>query len=194
VLAVVAAAFLLGSIPFAYVAVRIAFRDDVRAYASGNPGATNAARHWSPRWRPVAFLGIFVLDGGKGYAAAALLPAWLGVASAWAPVAAGLAAVLGHVFTPFLLLRGGKGVATTIGVLFALEPVAATIALAAFAAVLLLTRVVAAGSLALAVTLPAAVLVHGVAPPPVAALAGALAVLIVVRHRANIGRMLGRAS
>ncbi|MHC4549735.1 MAG: glycerol-3-phosphate acyltransferase [Planctomycetota bacterium] len=179
------AAFLLGSIPFGYLVVRWVHGVDLRAHGSGNPGATNAARLWSRRWRPLAFLGIFLLDAGKGYVAAGVLPA------AW-PALAGLAAVLGHDFSPWLGLRGGKGVATTLGVFCALEPLATAVALAVFAVIWGRTRIVAAGSLGLAVALPVTVFAHGSAPRPVGLVAVALGALIVWRHRGNIGRLWHR--
>jgi len=191
-LALLACAFLIGAIPFAYLAVRLVHGTDVRRHGSGNPGATNAARLWPKRWQVPAFLAIFLCDAGKGYVAAGLLPGWLGVGTEALAVAAGLAAVLGHSFSPFLGFRGGKGVATTLGVLAALEPLATAAALAAFFAVYLPTRIVAAGSLALAIVLPVAAFVHDRAPLEVKGLTLVLAVLIITRHRSNIARMLGR--
>jgi len=190
VIGLLAAAFLLGSVPFAWLAVRIRFGEDLRAVGSGNPGATNAARRFGPSWSALAFLAIFLLEAGKGAAAAGLLPRLFAGLPAYAPAPAGLAAVLGHAFTPFLRFKGGKGVATTLGVLGVLEPVATGIALLVFAVVFGATRVVGAGSVAVAVALPAAVYLHGAAPPPVGLLAIALGALILVRHRANMARML----
>jgi glycerol-3-phosphate acyltransferase PlsY len=97
---------------------------------------------------------------------------------------------LGHSFTPYLRFRGGKGVATTAGVLLALEPVATAIALAAFFLVFGITRIVAAGSLAFAAVLPLAVFVRGDAPLAVGLLTIVLALLIIGRHQSNIRRML----
>ena len=89
----IVAAFILGAIPFAYLLVRLVTGQDVRAHGSGNPGATNASRLFPARWRLAGFLLIFLLDAGKGYAAAALLPRWFGGALPdWIPAACGLAA------------------------------------------------------------------------------------------------------
>lgn len=190
--ALLAAAYLIGAIPFAYLSVRAVFHVDVRRHGSGNPGATNAARMWKGRTRQfLAFLVIFVLDAGKGFVACALLPRLFTGLAPWAPAAAAVAAVVGHSFTPFLGLRGGKGVATTVGAFLALEFWATLAAVAVFAVVFLATRIVAAGSLALAVALPIAVVVRGQAHASVTTLAVALGLLVIVRHRSNIQRMLG---
>jgi len=184
------AAYLAGSIPFAYLVVRLVRGVDVREHGSGNVGATNAARCFPKRAQLPAFLLIFALDGGKGFLATAL-PHLLGdAAHDAAPILCGLAAVLGHSFTPFLRFRGGKGVATSVGVLIGLEPLATAAALAVFLALYAATRIVSVGSLGMAVALPVAVAVHGTAPPAVLWLAIGLAVLIVVRHRTNILRLL----
>ena len=188
--AVVLSAYLVGGIPFSWLAVRLVFGEDVRRYGSGNPGATNASRMWPPRWRMPAFVVLFLLDAGKGFAAVGLIPGLFSGAPRGVPVLAALAAVLGHVFTPYLGFRGGKGVATTLGALAALEPLATGIALAVFFGVFRVTRIVAAGSIAMAAALPLAVALHGTAPREVLVLTTVLGVLIVVRHRSNIARML----
>ena len=148
------------------------------------------ARHFKGKARFGAFVGIFVLDAGKGYIAAGVLPQVFDLTRDPWPAAAGLAAVLGHVFTPYLKTMGGKGVATTIGVFLALEPVATGIALAAFALVFALTKTVALGSIALGVTLPIATFIHGTAGNSVLTLTVLLAVLVVLRHTSNIRRLL----
>ncbi len=183
------AAFLTGSIPFAKLAVRLVYQTDVREHGSANSGATNASRMFPRRWQLTAFLSIFVLDAGKGYAAAGLLPRLFSVPE-YAPALAAAFAVIGHSFSPFLRFRGGKGVATTLGALLALEPLATGAGVLAFLLIYLSTRIVAAGSLAAAVVLPIAVFVHGTAPLAVRVLAILLGVLIIVRHRSNITRML----
>ena len=183
-------AFVLGAVPFAFLAVKVAFGQDVRRHGSGNPGATNAARMWPKRWQLPIFVMIFLLDAGKGYLASGMLPRLFESLDADAPALAGAAAVVGHIFTPFLKLKGGKGVATTIGVLLALEPIATLIAVALFFAVFLTTRIVALGSLIVAVALPAAVYFRGVAPQSTLTLTIVLGLLIIVRHKGNIERML----
>lgn len=189
--ALVAVAYLVGGIPFAWIVVRFTRGIDIRETGSGNIGATNAARVFPPRWRVPAFVFMFLLDACKGYVATAWLPAWFR-AGGIAPTLGGAAAVVGHTFSPFLGFRGGKGVATTVGVLFGLEPLATAIALGCFFAVYGLTRVVGAGSIAFAFALPAAVFLLGRAPLEVRLLSVALGLLILLRHRSNIQRLLGR--
>jgi len=192
-LSLCALAYLLGGIPFAYLAVRLLLREDVRRHGSGNVGATNAARLFPARFRFAAFLCLFALDAAKGAAAVLLLPRLPGTPATAAALAA-LFVVLGHTFSPYLRFRGGKGVATTLGAVASLEPVATAIALLVFAAVFALTRVVGAGSLALAATLPVAVYVRGAAPPGVGPLTILLSALIIVRHRTNLAALLRRES
>lgn len=182
--------FLIGGIPWAWLIVLVLLKQDVRKHGSGNVGATNAARCFPKKYRLVAFVGIFLLDAAKGYVAAAVLPQVLGYTYEPWPAAAGLAAVLGHVFTPFLKTLGGKGVATTVGVFFALEPFAIGIGLAAFLTVYATTRVVALGSIALAVALPIATWLHGQAGGSVLGLTIALAVVVVLRHSSNLRRIV----
>jgi glycerol-3-phosphate acyltransferase PlsY len=140
-------AFFLGSIPFGLLLVRVLTGKDLRKIGSGNIGATNAARAFSKKVRVPIFLLIYLLDASKG-----LLPT-LVFLSPEAPlggkVLVGLAAILGHCFSPFLGFRGGKGVATTSGVLLGLDWLAFLIGLAAFFIIFGITRVVALGSLAL---------------------------------------------
>jgi glycerol-3-phosphate acyltransferase PlsY len=185
----VVCSYLIGAVPFAWVIVKVALRKDVRDHGSGNVGATNAARLFPDRMRFVMFLVIFALDAGKGFVAAGLVPGWIGMDYEPWPAAAALCAVLGHCFTPFLRTLGGKGVATTIGALLALDPVATAIALGAFLLVYVVTRIVSTGSLALAIALPIAAWVRN-APPSVVALTSLLGAVIVLRHASNIRRLL----
>jgi glycerol-3-phosphate acyltransferase PlsY len=188
-------AFLLGAVPFALLVVRVCKGVDVRTVGSGNVGATNASRAFASKGgRLAAFLGIYLLDASKGFA-----PAWWGAAAAGAAdgealgvaVAAGLCAVLGHVFTPFLGFRGGKGVATATGALFALDWRVTAIGLGVFFAVRLLTGHVFFGSIALGCALPVAAI--ALAPDaafgerlPFTALCLLLAAFLVWTHRSNL--------
>jgi len=179
----VVAGYLLGGIPFSYLAGRAARGVDLRTLGSGNLGATNALRELGWRWG----VGVLVLDIVKGWAAVALA-AWLAPGS-WGPLAAGLAAVLGHSFTPYLGLRGGKGVATSAGVFLGLAPAATLLALAGFVVVLLAGRIVSLASLAAALILPLAVLWRQPEERGLLAFATGAAVLIWIRHRGNIARL-----
>lgn len=186
-------AFALGSVPFALLVVRACKGIDVRSVGSGNVGATNASRAFATKGgRLGAFLAIYALDAAKGFA-----PAWLApgfgteVAPLVAGTAAGAAAVLGHVFTPFLGFRGGKGVATATGALLALDWQVTAIAIAVFFVVRLATGHVFFGSLALALALPVtAVLLHldvafGVRLP-FTLLCLVLAAFLFWTHRSNL--------
>jgi glycerol-3-phosphate acyltransferase PlsY len=185
-------AYLLGGVPFAYLFVRATKGVDVRKTGSGNMGATNASRLFPARWRLSVFLFLFGLDAGKGFCAARLLPLPFALPE-YAPALAAAAAVVGHIFTPYLGFRGGKGVATTIGALLGLAPLATIASLGVFTAVYLPTRVVGLGSVGFALALPLFVrLLDG--PPGVFPLACGLAVLIVVRHRSNLARVLSGAA
>jgi glycerol-3-phosphate acyltransferase PlsY len=185
--------FLLGAVPFALLVVFLCKRVDVRTIGSGNVGATNASRAFTTRaGRLAAFLLIYVLDAGKGFLPAALCPRLL-AAPLLAAVVCGGAAVLGHVFSPFLRFRGGKGVATATGVLLALDWQAVGLAVLVFFAVRLLTGHVFFGSLALGLALAiAAILLHpGTAfgeRLPLTVFCLVLAVLLFWTHRGNLKR------
>lgn len=185
-----AVAFVLGAIPFAWLLVRLGKGVDVRTIGSGNPGATNASRAFERRGaRLGAFVAIYALDAGKGFAAVALMRA--AADSAWAAVGAAALAVLGHVFSPFLGWRGGKGVATATGALFALDWQVTAIAIATFFVVRFATGHVFAGSLALGLALPAsAIALHpGRAfgeRLPLTLLCSAIAAFLFWTHRSNL--------
>lgn len=190
----VVAAYLLGSLPWSYLIVRLHRGIDVRTIGSKSAGATNVLRA-SGKW---AALLALLLDAAKG-AAAVLLARALDVGSWWLAAAA-VAAVAGHVFPLFLGFRGGKGVATAAGVLALLVPGAALGALAVFAVMVAWKRYVSLGSVSAAVALPLLVGVYwsggayrmepGV-DPGAALLAGtaAIAALVIVKHRANLLRL-----
>lgn len=181
------AAYLLGSIPSAYVAGRVLRGVDLRTVGSGNLGATNVYREVGAG----AAVAVLAADAAKGWMATALVPVWFGVSgTAWWPIAFGATSVLGHARPVFLLGRGGgKGVATTGGMFLALAPLALGAATAAFVAAVAATRYVSAGSLAAAVVLPAsvAVLMGGTAPAFFASLA--LAGFVLWTHRSNWQRI-----
>ena len=186
-------AYLLGSIPFGYLAARLK-GIDLRTVGSGNIGATNALRVLG---KP-AGMAVFALDALKGWTAVALLPSAV-AAGLGAPepgtglrIVAGICAVLGHNYTCWLRFRGGKGVATSAGVLYGLMPVTGLIATAAFFAALAASRYVSVGSLAAAVSLP--VSAWFLEPDRrLFALALALGLLAIFRHRGNLRRLAAGA-
>lgn len=178
--------YLSGSIPFGLLLVRATRGMDVRERGSGNIGATNVAR--------VAGKGlgalVLVLDAGKGALPVLLARAVDGTEAV--PALVGLAAFLGHVAPPWLGFRGGKGVATALGVLAVLAPRAALAGALTWAAVLAVLRISSVGSLlAGVVAVAVAWLVPGT-PAVAAALTSVLFGAMLWTHRGNIGRLLRR--
>jgi glycerol-3-phosphate acyltransferase PlsY len=184
VVASILLAYLLGSVPFAAVAARIK-GVDLRRQGSGNLGATNAIRVLGPA------IGIPVLlaDILKGLLGATLIPSSLAVTDPGWVLASGVAAILGHVWPIFLAFRGGKGVATAAGVFLGLAPAATGVALALFVGVLLAGRYVSLASMVAAVGLPVALALTD-APRLVLVAGIAVALLVLVKHRSNLGRIL----
>lgn len=183
-------AFLFGSVPFAVLVSRIFFKQDIRDFGSGNPGATNVLRTFGP----VAGGATFFLDILKGaaavYLATLLTPtAWSADARDWLMIAAAMAAIAGHSFSPFIGFKGGKGVATAAGAVGVLLPVAFWVLLAMFIVILLITKMVSLGSITLALELPVlCVLLYGDRTPIV--LFGLLGgSLVLWRHHANLKRI-----
>lgn len=187
------AAFLCGSIPFGLLLVKLAGKGDVREHGSGNIGATNVSRVGGKALGVVTLL----LDIAKGF-----LPVFLakraGVGAELLALMA-LAAVLGHVFTPWLKFQGGKGVATALGVLVATDPQMVLAPMAMFLFALWLTRHVSLGSILAAAMVPAQLLLAGWVfmvygfsfqkqVMPVLPWF-ALAVLVIWKHRENIQRL-----
>lgn len=147
-LVLIGSSYFVGAIPFGYLIVKILYKKDIRDFGSGNPGATNVGRSFSR----VAGAWTLVLDGIKGFApvwtALQFFPNRQGVA-----IACGLMTVLGHNWSLFLKWKGGKGVATSMGVFFALTPIPMAIAVGVFIVVLLITKHVSVGSMAAALVL-----------------------------------------
>jgi len=183
-LGAVLVSYLLGSIPFAQIAARLK-GIDLRLHGSGNVGATNAIRVLGRKHG----IPVLLADIVKGWAAAALVPRAFGLVSVEMGILCGVAAVLGHIWPVTLRFRGGKGVATSAGALFALAPLATFVGLAAFLAVLFAFRYVSLASLSAAVALVSMLWIR---PAPSALrLAGtALAIVVVLRHRSNVSRLL----
>ncbi|MGH7538889.1 MAG: glycerol-3-phosphate 1-O-acyltransferase PlsY [Gemmatimonadales bacterium] len=179
------AAYVLGATPTAFLAGRLARGIDLREHGSKNLGATNVYRVLGWRWAiPVA-----LIDIAKGAVPVALFASW-GGGGPWFAVALGIAAVLGHVFSPFVGFRGGKGVATAAGMFVALAPLAVAIALPVWGLCLWLTGYVSLSSILAATTFPLLVRLTRPDPTPTLWASVALALLIVFSHRANIRRLL----
>jgi glycerol-3-phosphate acyltransferase PlsY len=188
-LGVAAAAYLLGSIPWGLLMAEIFGRVDVRTSGSGNIGATNVARVAGP----VAGVLTLLLDTAKG-AAAVLLAAHFSSESALWMMVAGLGVLVGHCFPIWLKFKGGKGVATALGVFLALCPMAALAALALFAAVTAYWRYVSLGSIAAAAAMPLLIYFFWAPPhaPPTIIIFGTMtaSLLIIYKHDANIQRLI----
>jgi len=181
---VVVAAYLLGSIPFALILVRVTTGLDVRRKGSGNVGATNAAR--MAGWG-VGVL-VAVLDVGKG-AAPVLVMTAINPSGRWVGATA-VAAVVGHCFPVWLGFRGGKGVATGVGAFLAIAPAAVAGALVVWVIVLVLRRVVSLASMTASAAFPILLFFLRRQDPYTMGAAVAVAVVIVIRHHSNIRRLL----
>lgn len=185
-------AYLLGSIPFGYLMVKLASGADIRETGSGGTGATNVSR----RAGKVAGVATLALDVLKG-AAAVSVARWLTgeAGTSWVVAAAAALAVVGHCFPVWLKFKGGKGVAAGLGVFLAIVPWAALAALAVFIVVVWRTRYVSLGSIVAAAFLPLWVLLTHMWIEPVSDLAPIMAALcavssvIILKHSENIKRL-----
>jgi glycerol-3-phosphate acyltransferase PlsY len=183
-LAVLAAAYLLGAIPFGFLVVKWRTGADVRAAGSGNIGATNVLRTTGR----AAAVFTLLLDIAKGYVAV-WLAGRLTSGNVWWTSAAALAVMAGHAFPVFLGFKGGKAVASFIGAFLRLTPIPLAAVLVVFLVVVAVTRHISAGSIVAAGTFPLAVwlIVHPERPLFLASLIAG--VFIVYRHRENIARL-----
>ena len=182
----VLAAYLLGSIPNGLLLARLK-GVDLQKVGSGNIGATNVYRCVGKAWGVAAF----VLDAVKGFVPAFVFPMLMTGAPNWLGLACGAAAVAGHNWPIWLGFKGGKGVSTSAGMLLGIAPAAVGVGFAVFALTVALTRFVSLGSILAALAVPAAYLAMNGTDNRL--LAGALVVmglLVIVKHRANIRRLL----
>lgn len=201
---IILCAYGLGSIPFGLIAGRMK-GIDVRHHGSGNIGATNVFRVLGKWWG----IGVFLCDAAKGALAVLLAgvvnanipgsmmhPELGGAAASLPPVGAailgGIWAIIGHTFPVWLGFKGGKGVATSLGVVIALVPFAALISLVVWFAVVMISRYVSLASIAAAITVPTVVAFQRASPEkwPLFTLCAVAAFLIVWRHRPNIHRLM----
>jgi len=179
---VVVVAYLLGSIPFGYLIVRGKSGADIRETGSGGTGATNVSR----RAGKAAGVLTLLLDAAKGCVAVLMAKALGG--DDWVIAVAAIAALVGHIFPVWLGFRGGKGVATGVGIFLVLAPVALLCAGVVFVAIVVLTRYVSLGSITAAILIPVLVWFQVDSRPLlIAAIVGAA--LIVFAHRGNIQRL-----
>ncbi|WP_028874630.1 glycerol-3-phosphate 1-O-acyltransferase PlsY [Tepidiphilus margaritifer] len=183
ILLLVLMGYAIGSIPFAIVASRLFRLPDPRSYGSGNPGATNVLR----TGHKAAALFTLAGDAAKGWFAVWLVQR-IG-ADVTTAALAGLAAFLGHVYSLFLRFRGGKGVATALGVLAGLQPALALAAAGIWLVVAFVTRYSSLAALTAAVGAPFLALLLGL-PRDVVFVIGAMSVVLFWRHRRNIRQLL----
>ena len=178
------AAYFTGAIPTSYIVARIK-GIDLRQHGSGNLGATNAYRVLG--WR--AAVPVFIVDILKGWFPTFFFPLWDGNSNELLALAYGAAAIVGHVFSIYVKFKGGKGVATSSGVLLALAPVAVLVGLVVWSALVFTTGYVSLGSIVAAAVLPFVIFaVQGIGA--VFWLSVALAAFVIFAHRANIKRLL----
>lgn len=178
---IVGAAYIIGSIPFGVLIAR-GLGIEIQQHGSGNIGATNVTRILGPI--PGAI--VLVLDAAKG-----ALPTWFAlnnVGDPWIVIATGAATILGHCFSPFLEFKGGKGVATTLGVFLVLAPDLVGLSVLVFIVFWRLTRVPALGSLAAIGALSGMLLARGDTYSSLLAV-GTL-ILLVYTHRTNLAKLI----
>ena len=180
------AAYLMGSIPNGLLLARLK-GVDLQKVGSGNIGATNVYRCVGKGWGIAAF----VLDAVKGFIPAFGFPMLVSTPPPWLGLACGIAAVAGHNWPVWLKFKGGKGVSTSAGMLLGIAPAAVGIGFAVFAVTVLITRFVSLGSILAAIAVPAAYLgLYGTANRLLAGALVVMGLLVVVKHRANIRRLL----
>ena len=188
---ILAISYLLGSIPFGYLLVRIFRGEDVRLSGSGNIGATNVSRKF-----PALGALTLILDAAKGFAAVELAAIYsqgdaMGDRPQLIMAASALFAIVGHMFPVWLRFRGGKGVATALGAFLRFAPMAVLVAAGIFILTVAISRRISLGSIVTAVLFPTTVWTLRVSRDPATlALVGIAALLIIIRHYKNILRLL----
>lgn len=188
---VIGAGYLVGGIPFGAIVTRRMHGVDITKVGSGNTGATNVFR--AVGWRAAAVVA--VLDILKGTAPALLAyliadPAWADSGRDLLIIGAGLAAMAGHMFSPYFRLRGGKGIATAAGAILVLMPKVFPLLVVLFVAVILIARIVSVASLIAAVSFPLMTWWLYPGRPVLLAFAVVVVPVVVWSHRANIGRLV----
>jgi len=177
--------FFLGSIPSAYLISKIFYGVDIREHGSGNPGATNV---WRVVGKKPAVI-TFMLDVFKGLVPVLLAKKYFVDANLTVPMFCGFCAISGHIWSPFLKFRGGKGVATGFGVFLGLTPMPVVFSLAVFCVFLLITKLVAVGSIAGVLSLPVFIYLYKM-PDSIIIISVVLAVIVIWRHKSNIKNIL----
>jgi glycerol-3-phosphate acyltransferase PlsY len=181
------ASYLLGTIPFGYLLVRIFRGEDVRSSGSGNIGATNVARK-----SPALGVATLILDAGKGLVAVVLARALSsGEHQKLVMTVAAFCAVVGHLFPVWLEFHGGKGVATSLGSFALIAPKSVVCMVGLFLLIVAATRYISMGSVVAAASFPVlAWLLHEYVEPQQLILIALASLLVVWKHRQNIGRLV----
>jgi glycerol-3-phosphate acyltransferase PlsY len=188
--------YLIGGIPFGFLAGKIFKGIDIREHGSKNVGATNVFRVVGKG----SGLLVYLLDALKGFLpvliSKTIWPSFQ-VPDQWFYIGVGIAAILGHIFTPYLKFKGGKGVAVASGVVLALEPISMLIALGAFVIVLISFGYVSLGSIVASLVFPISAAVIRIVQNqnplvPIVALGWLITLIIIVTHKNNIMRLLNK--
>ncbi len=185
-------AYLVGGINFGIIISKLFFKEDVRKSGSGNAGATNMLRRFGKLPAALVFAGDMIKGAGIVFLA--------GRATGYDEklyyivLASGFLTVIGHIFPLYFRFKGGKGVATTLGVILAVEPIAAAVLLGLFLVLAITTRYISLGSVVSAVLLPVSMFLlpyfRGEPTIPRVLFGVALAVLVIFMHRQNIARLI----
>ncbi len=201
---IILSAYLVGGIPFGWLIAKVFKGTDLRTVGSGGTGATNCSRLWQGSASVGVFVAVFILDFGKGLFGALVsldlaeaIGGYTGASSSalTLQVFCGLAAILGHMFTPYLGFNGGKGVATTFGVVTALAPLSALYGLGAWGLLVGITKYMSLGSMAAMLAIPLSHWIDSGSEALRSRLAITIflvvtALVVVWRHRSNILRIL----
>ncbi len=184
-------AYLLGSIPSAVWLGKIFYKIDVRKYGSGNAGATNTFRVLGPK----IGLPVLILDTLKGYFAVQLIQFITHLPAGWDPVSVqlvlGATALLGHILPVFAGFKGGKGIATLLGIIFAVHPLASFLSVVIFSLVFTLSKIVSLASITAAMSFPfIIILIFKPESTVLSVFSVIIAVLVLFTHRKNIIRIL----
>jgi len=192
IIGVVLLAYLLGSIPTAVWVGKKFYNKDIREFGSGNAGATNTFRVLGKK----AGIPVLIFDVLKGWFSVYVLSHSLGLDTMTnsfmnIQIALGIAAVIGHIYPIFAKFKGGKGVATTLGVVIALDPISAFSCMGVFIVVLLISRIVSVSSMVAAISFPIfVILIYKTEYISLQVFSIVMSLLIVITHKKNIGRLI----
>lgn len=192
IIGVILLAYLLGSIPTAVWVGKKFYNKDIREFGSGNAGATNTFRVLGKK----AGIPVLIFDVLKGWFSVYVLSHSLGIDTMTnsfmnIQIALGISAVIGHIYPVFAKFKGGKGVATTLGVVIALDPISAFSCMGVFVVVLLISRIVSVSSMIAAISFPIFVIfIYKTEYISLQVFSVIMSLLIIITHKKNIGRLM----